>query len=683
MSEHLPYGSWPSPVTTSLLVAGTSRLGDVEAAGGATWWSESRPEEEGREQIVCRRPDGTLHDVLPAGFSARSRVHEYGGGAWWAAGATMFVVNYADQRLYRVDAHGGGADPVPVSPVPCEPHALRYADGRPTPDGRFVVVVRERHETPGDAPGGTRPDVHNEIVLLEAGAAGGPAVERVLVDGRDFVAAPRVSPDGRRLAWLAWDHPDMPWDATELWVGDLCHDLDGSMTLRNPLRWAGGPQESLVQPEWGPDGRLYVVSDATGWWNVHRVDAPDALLPLCPLEAEVGTPAWRFGQSHYQVAEDGTVWFTYTDEAGGRLVEVPPGHRAVVHGLDCVAVQQLRLDGDRIVALVTKATSEPAVIEYRFDRDPFGRVMELVPTVLRPPRDTRIPEGAVSHARRIDFPSTGGRTAHGWFYPPAGDGVAGPHGERPPLLVGVHGGPTDAVDPSFRLAIQFWTTRGFAVVEVDHGGSTGYGRPFRRLLDGSWGIVDVEDVCAAARWLAAEGMVDGDRMAIRGGSAGGFTALAALATTDVFAAGASRYGVADLASLARDTHKFESRYLDRLIGPWPEAADVYRERSPLFHLDGVKVPVIILQGLRDEVVPCAQAEMIVSGFRSRGIPHAYLTFEDEMHGFRLPANVVRAITAELYFYSRVFGFDLADDVEPVDIVGWPTSPSPSSAPPAR
>lgn len=662
MADQLPYGSWRSPISAEQLVVGASRPTEIHAADGVTWWSESRPEESSREQIVRRDPDGGLHDVLPDGFNARSRVHEYGGGAWWVAESAVHFVNHADQRLYRLeDGASGDASPMPASPEPGAAHALRYADGRLTPDGRYVIVVQERHDPP---------EVRNEIVAFLAGRAGIPDAGQVLVGGRDFVAAPRVSPDGKRLAWLAWDHPDMPWDRTELWVGDLALDAEGRLTVRDATRWAGGPDESLVQPEWGPDGRLYVVSDVTGWWNVYRADAPGSLIPMCPIEAEVGLPAWRFGQSRYQVAADGTIWFTYTDEAGARLVEVAPGNRPVVHGLECMAVQQLCLDGERLVALVTNATAEPSIVQYAIERDPFGRVTDLVMTVLRPPREPAIPDGAISRARRIEFPSAGGRTAYAWFYPPAGDGVAGPHGERPPLLVGVHGGPTAAADPSFRLSTQFWTTRGFAVVEVDYGGSTGYGRPYRRLLDGAWGVVDVEDACAVARWLAAQRMVDGTRMAIRGASAGGFTALAALATTDVFAAGASHYGVTDLAALARDTHKFESRYLDRLVGPWPAAGDVYRERSPLSQLEGFDVPIIVFQGLRDEVVPPSQAEMIVSGLRERGVPHAYLTFEEEMHGFRLPANVVRAITAELYFYSKVFGFDLADEIEPVEIVGW-------------
>jgi dipeptidyl aminopeptidase/acylaminoacyl peptidase len=684
MVERLPYGSWPSPLHPGTLVVGAARLGDIHVSAGITWWSEARPGEGGHEQIVQRDPDGTTQDILPAGWSARTRVHEYGGAAWWVSGETVYFTNFADQRLYRIEP--GRRDPVSISPQPGAPHAMRYADGVLTPDGRWVILVRERHEALAEvlaeAPvgAGSGREVYNEVVALAATGvddAGGTVT--VLVSGHDFVASPRVSPDGRKLAWLAWNHPDMPWDSTELWVGDLVTDASGRPAVAGAQRWAGGCEESLVQPEWGADGQLHVVSDATGWWNVYRVAAPGELVPVYPVAAEVGQPAWTLGQSQYQVAVDGTVWLTYSDEAGAHLVEVPPGEPPRDHLLDRVALRRLRLDGDRLVVIATEAVREPAVIELTVqhtsidqrERD-AGR-SGLVTEVLRPARETPLEPGEVSRARRVDFPSASGRTAHAWFYPPSGRGVNGRCGELPPLLVGVHGGPTAACDPSFRLGTQFWTSRGFALVEVDYGGSTGYGRPYRRLLDGAWGVVDVEDACAAARWLAEQGLVDGRRMAIRGGSAGGFTALLALSTTDVFSAGASQYGVTDLAALVRDTHKFESRYLDRLVGPWPEAADVYAERSPLRHLDGLDVPLIVLQGLRDEVVPPSQAEQIVSGLRARGVPHAYLTFPDEMHGFRQSGSIVRAVTAELYFYSRIFGFELADDVEPVEITPAPVA----------
>ena len=665
MVAHAPYGSWPSPIPAELLVAGAARPTDVFAEGGLTWWSQSRPSEGGREQLVRRDGDGSLHDLLPDGWSARTRAHEYGGGAWWVSAGVVFFTSWADQRLYRLDPAAGQPEPItpePITPEPAAPHALRYADGRVTPDAAFVICVRESH--PADAG-----KVRNEIVAVPS-SGGEPTV---LVAGRDFVASPRISPDGGRLAWLAWDHPDMPWDGTELWIADLVPDGAGGLATSGAELLAGGRDESLVQPEWGPEGTLYVVSDRSDWWNVYQVlgAGPAQLHPVCPVAAEVGRPAWVFGQSGYRPAAGGVVWFTFSDGAGAHLVEVAADGSCVDRPIDCLSLQQLRLDGDRLVAIATEAEREPSVVQFSLPAPGSAagsaETAELVAQVLQPPRDVALPAGALSRGRRIDFPSEGGRVAHAWFYPPAGDGVSGPHGELPPLLVMVHGGPTAAADPSFKLSTQFWTSRGFAVVDVDYGGSTGYGRPYRRLLDGGWGIVDVQDACAAARWLAEQGLVDGARLAIRGGSAGGFTTLAALAGTDVFAAGASHYGVADLAALARDTHKFESRYLDRLVGPWPLAEATYTGRSPLSHVEGFTSPLIVLQGLQDEVVPPAQAELIVAGLRERGVPHAYLAFEGEQHGFRIAANIVRAITAELYFYSRVFGFTADGAIEPVEI----------------
>jgi dipeptidyl aminopeptidase/acylaminoacyl peptidase len=674
MVVHAPYGSWPSPIPAELLVAGAARPTDVAAEGGITWWSQSRPSEGGREQLVRRDPDGSLHDLLPDGWSARTRAHEYGGAAWWVAGGVVFFACWADQRLYRIDP--GAGRPEPITPEPAAPQALRYADGRVTPDGAFVVCVRESHPAAGDV-GDDPGQVRNEIVAVSS-SGGEPTV---LVSGPDFVAAPRISPDGSRLAWLSWDHPDMPWDGTRLWVADLVPDGAGGLAASGAELLAGGRDESLVQPEWGPDGTLYVVSDRSDWWNVYEVlcagpgtgtgpaagTSPAQLRPVCPVEAEVGLPAWVFGQSRYLPAAGGVVWFTFSDGAGAHLVEVAADGSCVDRPIDCLGLQQLRLDVDRLVAIASEAEREPSVVAFSLPGAGSPPGAELVAQVLQPPRDLALPAGALSRGRRIDFPSEGGREAHAWFYPPAGEGVNGPHGELPPLLVMVHGGPTAAADPSFRLSTQFWTSRGFAVVDVDYGGSTGYGRPYRRLLDGGWGIVDVQDACAAARWLAEQGLVDGARLAIRGGSAGGFTTLAALAGTDVFAAGASHYGVADLGALARDTHKFEARYLDGLVGPWPQAEAVYTERSPLSRLEGFTSPLIVLQGLQDEVVPPAQAELIVAGLRERGVPHAYLAFEGEQHGFRIAANIVRAITAELYFYSRVFGFTADGAIEPVEI----------------
>jgi dipeptidyl aminopeptidase/acylaminoacyl peptidase len=653
---NVPYGAWPSPIDARDLVTGSSQPIDVWAEAGTTWWSQTRPDQGGRQQIVRRDADGTSHDPVPEAWNARTRVHEYGGAAWWVHDGVIFSVDWSDQRLYRIEPDQA---PIPITPVPPIPAAFRYTDGRLTPDGATCICVRESH---------LEDDVRNEIVAITATGPedAEPADPVVLFSGPDFVAAPRISADGTRLAWIEWQHPNMPWDTTRLWTGDLVRDADGSLRLENPQKVAGEANESLLQPEWGPDGTLYVVSDRSDWWNVYRVGTDGDLVPVHPLTAEVGQPAWVFGQSRYLVDATG-VWLTYSSADGAHLVQVTADGSARDDVLPFLALGSLQLDGTRIVAIASRSTADPVVVAIdRPDASPEPGA-ELSFTVLSEPSESGLAEASISVPQRIEFPSTGGRTAHALLYLPASSEVSAPDGELPPLLVSIHGGPTSAASPAFKLATQYWTTRGFAVVDVDYGGSTGYGRPYRRLLDNAWGIVDVEDACAAAIWLAQEGLVDPDRLAIRGGSAGGFTTLAALATQDVFAAGASHFGVADLGALARDTHKFESRYLDGLVGPWPEAADVYTERSPLSHIDGFDRPLIVLQGDEDAVVPPAQAEAIVAALAAKQVPHAYLLFAGEQHGFRKAENIVRALEAELSFYAQVFGFEPAGAIEPVPI----------------
>ena len=657
MTTHAAFGSWPSPIPAQLLVAGAALPSDVHAEEGVVWWSQSRPDQGGRQQVVRRNLDGTVVDALPDGFNARTRVHEYGGAAWWVSGGSVFANSWVDQRVYRSDSDGAFHA---LTPEPAQPHGFRYADGVVTPDGSTVICVREAHE---------RDDVRNEIVAFPARASGDPELPAVLVSGPDFVAAPRVSRDGRQLAWLQWNHPNMPWDSTQLWVGDI----EGSgrdMRVANKRRTAGQPGESVVQPEWGPNSSLLVVSDRSDWWNVYRVNGVDNLEPVYPVAAEVGRPAWVFGQSRYVVTGAGSIWMTFSDGAGGHLLGVTPDSPITDLVVDALSLGQLRWNNGEIVAISRRFTTEPEVVSYPVSVT--GTLSGSQPVVLYGARDLGLDTAGVSIPRPVTFPSTGGRLAHGWFYAPAGllDGevLTGLEGEHPPLITMIHGGPTSEAGASFSLAVQYWTSRGFAVVDVDYGGSTGYGRRYRRLLDDAWGIVDVDDACAAANWLAEQGLVDRNRLAITGGSAGGFTVLAALATRDMFQAGANHFGVADLGALARDTHKFESRYLDGLVGPWPDAEAVYTERSPLSHVDGFDKPLIVFQGLEDEVVPPAQSEMIVAALKAKGVPHAYLPFEGEQHGFRIAANIVRCITAELYFYSRVFGFEPADRVEPVDIV---------------
>jgi dipeptidyl aminopeptidase/acylaminoacyl peptidase len=637
-----PYGSWSSPISAELVAAGGVSLDEVRVAGGAVHWIEGRPLEGGR-QVVCRAVRGQpAQDLVPEGFNARTRVHEYGGGAYAVTDGALCFSNFADQRLYRLDP--GAGRPRPITPEPPAPAAHRYADASPTPDGRRLVCVRERH-------GHGRVD--NELVAVPADGGGPPVV---LAAGRDFYASPRVSPDGRRLAWLEWDHPNMPWDGTELKVATLAGDgLAG-----DPVTVAGGPEESVFQPAWNPDGVLHLVSDRTGWWNLYRV-GPSGLEALAPAEQEFGHPQWVFGLSTYAFLPGGRIACIHGRGPMQRLGILEPD--GALHDLELPFTSfyppQLRAVGDRLACIAGGPTQAAAVVVI----DPATGGVH----VLRSSEDRELDPGYLTVPEPIEFPTEGGRTAHALYYPPANRDAKGPEGERPPLVVASHGGPTAGVTSTLHVGYQFFTSRGIAVVDVDYGGSTGYGRAYRGRLDGQWGIVDVDDCVAAARYLADRGDVDPARLAIRGGSAGGYTTLCALTFRDAFTAGASYYGVADLARLARDTHKFESRYLDRLIGPWPQAEALYRERSPIHFTDRLSCPVILLQGLEDEVVPPAQAEMMAAALDAKAIPYAYLPFPGEQHGFRQAAHIRRALEAELYFYGRVFGFDLADQVDPVPI----------------
>lgn len=655
--RRLPHGTWPSPITTELVTRAAAGISEVRPDGDDVWWAESRPDEGGRIQLVRRTVDGERHDVLPEGWSARTRVHEYGGGAWWVHGGVVWFASWADQRLHRVDP---GGEPVPVTPPPPRPGAWRYADGVVSPDGRWIVCVRERHDV-GVGPAA----VVNELVALPADGSAAPTV---VASGSDFVAAPRLDPDGRRLCWITWDHPRMPWDGTELWVAEVDLDAPGGPRLTEQRTVAGGPDESLVQPDWTADGELWVVSDRSDWWNLHRVTGLEggspSLEPIAPIDAEIGTPPWVFAMSRWARLDDGRVVVGLAHQGLDHVGVIEPGSGRVDE-LDTpfTAVSSLRPMGDAAVAVVASATREPHVVRLR-PGDGDAAV-----EVLRPPRQLGLDDAWFSRPHTTSFATAGGATAHALYYPPTHPEVAGPDDEHPPLLVMIHGGPTSAARPQLSLAVQYWTSRGFAVVDVNYRGSTGYGRAYRRQLDGAWGVADVDDCVAAARHLAASGLADGERLLIRGGSAGGFTTLAALAFRDAFSAGASHYGIADLAALAHDTHKFEARYLDGLVGPWPEAESTYQERSPIHHVDRLDRPLIVFQGLEDEVVPPNQAEMIVDALRSKGVPVAYVPFAGEQHGFRQGPNIRRALEAELWFYGRVLGFEPADDIEPVELLG--------------
>ncbi len=662
-----PFGSWPTPITSELVVAAAVRLSEVRFDSGDVYWSEGRPAEGGRTQLVRRSFDGTTTDLLPDGMNARTAVHEYGGAAWWVREGVVWFTNWADQRLYRLGPHGV---PVPVTPEPVVSRGDRYGDGDVGPGG-VLVAVRERHFEGGDAA-----DVRNEIVRID-----GDVAPELLVSGPDFVASPRLDPDGTRLAFVSWDHPSMPWDDTVLTVRDLATGADTVV--------AGGPGESVAEPRWRSDGALLFLSDRTGWWNLYcwvlRDGVEPVIEPVIEIDAEIGVPGWGLGSARYALLADGRIVFARWREGYDGLAV--RGTDGTVTDLDLPfsVVAAIRVAGpDHVVVVAGTPTAEPAVYRVR----PDGPEVE----VLRPPRELGIDTGYVSVPETVSFPSVDGdgnpRTAHALFYPPASPGRTGPDGELPPLLVVIHGGPTGAAVPSLSVGLQYWTSRGFAVVDVNYGGSTGFGRTYRDLLKGAWGVVDVADCIAAARWLAEQGRVDPARLAIRGGSAGGYTTLAALTRDDTpFAAGADLYGVADLEVLAAETHKFESRYLDGLIGPYPERRDVYIERSPIHHVEKLTRPLIVLQGMQDEVVPPNQSEMIVNALRARKVPVAYLLFDGEQHGFRRAENIRRALDAELSFYAQVFGFELPTDegIEPVTVENAENlaAPSRTARTPAR
>lgn len=684
-----PYGSWETPITSELVVRAAAGLGGVALDGDTVWWSEMRPEEGGRTQLVRWRA-GKAVDVLPAGANARTAVHEYGGGAWWVRDGRVWFAEWSDQRLHAVDTDaldadadagadgsdddgsgsGSGPDalePVPITTEPEVPRGDRWADGDVSADGRWLVVVRERH-----LDGGSPAEVSNELVVLDVT---GELPARVLVTGPDFVSDPRLDPDGNRLCWLQWRHPDMPWDGTELCIAEVTWGDDGP-AIAAPEVVAGAPSwaerggESVFQPRWCPhDGALWFVSDRNGWWNLYRRHDDGNVEAMVEIDGEIGMPQWVFGQSRYAFLDEGHVVFAYSRDGVDHLaVRAGDSHRVDDLDVPYTSIASVQSDGHHVVFVGASATAEPAVVRLRVRMrlDKHGAGV-LGQEVLRRPRDLGLDPGWFSVPEPISFPTSGERIAHALFYPPTNPQVGGPAGELPPLLVLIHGGPTSAARPLLQLGTQYWTSRGFAVVDVNYGGSTGYGRAYRDQLRGRWGVVDLDDCEAAALALADDGRVDPERLCIRGGSAGGYTTLAVLAFRDTFAAGASHYGVADLEALAVETHKFESRYLDSLIGPYPDDRDLYVERSPIHHLDGFDRPLAVFQGLEDEVVPPNQSEAIVGALRRRGVPVAYVPFEGEQHGFRQAANIRRALDGELSFYAQVFGFPLpaGEAIDPV------------------
>jgi dipeptidyl aminopeptidase/acylaminoacyl peptidase len=643
-----PYGTWRSPLSAEMLVASSVRLGWPWIEDGVVYWTEGRPSEGGRT-VVVRLDDGAEPiDVTPAGYNVRTTVHEYGGGSFLVQRGTVFFANFEDQRLYRQEPGGG---PEAITAETDGRH--RYADGRATADGSLIMCVRERHEDD---------DVVNELVVIPADGSHEP---RTIAGGRDFYAAPRISPDGSHLAWLSWNLPWMPWDGCELWVADLAPD--GSLSGERHVAGLDG-EESIWQPDWSRSGELHFVSDRTGWWNLYR-ERGGASEPLHPVEAEFGWPHWLFGASTYSFLDDDRIACLY-DTGGTQHVGILDGESGELLDLDlphtAIGYPMIAAEDQRIVFIGGAPTIPEQVVSLEFTTRSID--------VLRESDSLGIDPGFISTARPIEFSTVGGSTAYALHYAPTNARFQPLSDERPPLIVMSHGGPTSAVTAVYDPEVQFWTSRGFAVVDVNYGGSTGYGRAYRQRLNGTWGVTDTLDCINAARSLVERGEADGDRLLIRGGSAGGYTTLCALTFHDDFAAGASYFGISDLEPFAAPggTHKFESRYEHTLIGPYPEAADLYRARSPIHFVDQISCPMILLQGDEDRVVPPAQSRLMVEALKAKGLPHAYLLFEGEQHGFRKAESIRAAAEAELSFYAQILGFEPADAIEPVSIENLPT-----------
>lgn len=641
MVDIASYGAWKSPITSDLIVAKTISLGQIIIEDDTIYWTEMRPAEKGRIAIVRRNADGKIEDLLPEPYNARTRVHEYGGGSYLVHAGVIYFSNFVDQRLYKFVP---GTKPEPISP----PVDLRYADGIMDAARGRIICVREDHTV-------ANREAVNTIVSIRPDGADLESGGQVLVSGYDFFSSPRLSPDGTHLAWLSWNHPNMPWDGTELWVASI--QPDGS--LAHHQRIAGGKSESIFQPEWSPDGTLYFISDRTGWWNFYRWQ-DGKVQPLHPLDAEFGEPQWVFGLSTYAFESASRLVCAYTYHGHQLLAVLDTGTFALqtipTPYSDFGSVAALP---GRAVFLAGSPTFPLSLVRWDLANNQ--------PEILRQAMNLDLDLEYLSTPQTIEFPTEQNRTAYGIYYAPRNRDFQAPQGELPPLIVMSHGGPTSAAGTALNLSIQYWTSRGFAVVDVNYGGSTGYGRAYRQRLNGQWGIVDVDDCVNAALYLARAGKADKNRLAIRGGSAGGYTTLCALTFRKVFHAGASHYGVSDAEALAKDTHKFESRYLDSMIGPYPQERELYIQRSPIHFVDQLDCALILFQGSEDRVVPPAQSRTMFEAVRAKGLPVAYLEFEGEQHGFRQAKNIKRALDAELYFYGKIFGFQPDGPIEPMVI----------------
>ena len=625
-----PCGTWESSITSEMLVGGAVRLGEIVTDGDDVWWAESRPDEGGRTALVRNGIEQTDKNT-----NVRTLVHEYGGSAWRVRNGTLVYSQYSDQRLYLRDKSG---DPIPLTPEPETQQGYRYADGRITNNEEWYVCVRELHTISGEEPS-------NEIVAVPLD---GSQQIKVLVSGPDFVSSPRVTKEGDQIAWVQWNHPNMPWDDTQLCIASLEEMV---LTDQKVMELKA---EAFFQPEWDDQGNLHVVSDRNNWWNLFRVDQSLKemdLTPLTNIEAEIGLPQWVFGQSRYAFVGD-EIWFVYREVGIDKLAILSSDGRLEEIKVDATEIESVTNYQDGIVATVSSWKSESSVM--------FINRKEIRP--LSKTRDLNIDESWFPVPETFTYQTSDSEKSHALFYSPTNPEYEISEKENPPLIVLAHGGPTGAARRQLQLSIAYWTSRGFGVADVDYRGSTGYGRSFRHRLRNSWGLADVEDCVAVARHLVTQKKVDKNKLAIKGGSAGGFTVLAALTFHDTFTAGASRYGIADLAILAKDTHKFESRYLDRLVGEWPKDEEIYKQRSPIHHIEQLTTPMVILQGSEDPIVPPNQAHLMAQKLNENHIPHVLIEFPDEGHGFRKAPNITKAIESELAFFAQIFDFEPFDDL---------------------
>jgi len=644
-----PCGSWASPLTAASLTQKSMRLsGALATPDGSLFWVEGRPEERGRSVLMRRNRSGERIELTPPPFNVRTTVHEYGGGAFAVAGATVWFVDHGSGQIFETDTRGH-RKPMPITP---EASPWRFADLQADTRRGRLICVGERHDKH------TRGNQEPENALLAIGLDDGEPQR--IVHGADFYSSPRLSPDSRQMAWLQWNHPNMPWDSAGLFVADLS---DAGATGAHK-HIAGDEKASVFGPGYAANGDLIFCFEPQGSWNLHRLPRGETK-PLCILEerAECGLPLWQFGMSTWGFVAPRRVALATLDQGAWSLktVDIDSGATNPVPS-DITAVAHLTAGPGRIVVTGSGATSPNAIVSI----DEVSQEARTEQASAQVDDDLL---AYLSQPQPVAFPTSAGDTAHGYLYAAFNPDFEPRATEQPPLIVMAHGGPTACTSPGLNLGIQYWTTRGFSVFEVNYRGSTGFGRCYRDRLRGQWGRFDVDDCEAAATYLVQKGLVDGERLAIRGSSAGGFTVLAALAFKDTFRAGASLYGIGDLEALSQDTHKFEARYVDRLVAPYPEQAAEYRARSPLHAADQIACPVIFFQGLQDKVVPPAQAESMVAALQARDIPVAYLSFEDEPHGFRQSKTIRRVLEAELSFYGQVFGFKPHDNLEPVTIQG--------------